>query len=274
MLYVVGTPIGNLGDMSPRGIKALTEADFICAEDTRVTAKLLTSFDIKKPMVSLNEHNIRAKTEGLIARLQNGEIGAVVTDAGMPCISDPGQFLVDSCIDMGIDVKAVPGPTAVTTALALSGLYSEKFAFFGFLPNTQSKKTTFLKQYENLDMTMIFYESPHRVESSIKAMAEVLGSHRRCAVIREITKIYEETVRGTLEELVLRYKDASLKGEFVIIVEGEKEKKRHSLDEALTLAKQRIKDGDSPSMAAKIAAKETGIKKGEIYKALLEQDED
>lgn len=270
-LYVVGTPIGNLSDFSPRAIETLELVDFIAAEDTRVTIKLLNRFGINTPMVSYHKFNTHDKGEEICSRIENGENCAIVTDAGMPCISDPGELLVRQCAERGISVCVVPGPTALTSALAISGLSTGRFAFEGFLSVNKPSRREHLLSLVNEQRTMIFYEAPHKLAATLKDMYNCFGD-RKIAIVRELTKIHEEVIRTTLSKAALRYADVNLKGEFVLIIEGaEKPAKTDStLEDAVELASKLVSSGNSLSDAAKESASVTGFKKGEIYKKLLE----
>lgn len=271
-LYVVGTPIGNLGDISPRALETLESCDFIAAEDTRVTLKLLNHFEIKKPMISYFEHNRREKGEIIASRIAAGENCAIVTDAGMPAVSDPGEDLVDLCHEMGIPVRVVPGPSAFIAALALSGLPVGRFTFEGFLSMNKPSRREHLESLKNEKRTMIFYEAPHKLINTLNDLYKTFGD-RRLAIVREITKIHEEVIRTTLSGAISLYAEKQPKGEFVLVIEGEKEseEEEYTLEEAIQLAKKLSADGLSPTLAAKQAAKQTGFKKGEIYKALTEE---
>lgn len=276
ILYVVGTPIGNLGDMSPRAVETLENVDFIAAEDTRVTLKLLNHFGIKKPMVSYFEHNKHQRGEIICRRILNGENCAIVPDAGMPCISDPGELLVKQCEEYGIEVKAVPGPSAVISALAISGLPTGRFTFEGFLSVNKKSRMEHLESVKNETRTMIFYEAPHKLNATLRDMLGAFGN-RSIAIVRELTKIHEEVIRTTLEQAVERYSEAPLKGEIVLVIDGAKpvdNNKVYTEEEAADLAIVLAAEEDiSLSEASKKAAKETGIKKGIIYKLATERDE-
>lgn len=276
ILYVVGTPIGNLGDMSPRAVETLENVDFIAAEDTRVTLKLLNHFGIKKPMVSYFEHNKHQRGEIICQRILSGESCAIVTDAGMPCISDPGELLVKQCEEYGIEVKAVPGPSAVISALAISGLPTGRFTFEGFLSVNKKSRMEHLESVKNETRTMIFYEAPHKLNATLRDMLGAFGN-RSIAIVRELTKIHEEVIRTTLEQAVERYSEAPLKGEIVLVIDGAKpvdNNKVYTEEEAADLAIALAAEEDvSLSEASKKAAKETGIKKGIIYKLATERDE-
>ncbi len=276
ILYVVGTPIGNLGDMSPRAVETLENVDFIAAEDTRVTLKLLNHFGIKKPMVSYFEHNKHQRGEIICQRILSGENCAIVTDAGMPCISDPGELLVKQCEEYGIEVKAVPGPSAVISALAISGLPTGRFTFEGFLSVNKKSRMEHLESVKNETRTMIFYEAPHKLNATLRDMLGAFGN-RSIAIVRELTKIHEEVIRTTLEQAVERYSEAPLKGEIVLVIDGAKPvdnnkvyTEKEAVDLAIALA---AGENISLSEASKKAAKETGIKKGIIYKLATERDE-
>ena len=270
-LYVVGTPIGNLGDFSPRAVETLSECDFIAAEDTRVTLKLLNHFGIKKNMVSYFEHNRRERGEMIVSRILSGESCALVTDAGMPAISDPGEDLVRLCHENGIKVESVPGPCAFTTALALSGMPSGRFTFEGFLSVNKPSRREHLDSLKNETRTMLFYEAPHKLGATLKDMFTAFGD-REIAIVREITKIHEQVIRTTLSKAVEDYGNGGLKGEIVLVIHGAEvvtEDEKITLEDAVNLAKQSVENGMSVSEAAKQAAKVSGYKKGEIYKQLI-----
>lgn len=269
-LYVVGTPIGNLGDFSPRAIETLEKADFLAVEDTRVTVKLLNHFGIKKEMLSYYEHNKTQKGNLILERLQKGEICALVSDAGMPAISDPGEDLVRLCYENSIAVEAVPGPSAVTTALAVSGMPSGRFCFEGFLTTQKAGRKLHLEELKTEKRTMIFYEAPHKLLATLEDMLKAFGE-RDIAVVRELTKLHETVFHTTLSGALEHYTENTPRGEFVLIISGAKEeKKEYTLQEAVEIAGQIVAKGQSTSFAAKEAAALTGIKKGEIYKLLLQ----
>lgn len=272
-LFVVGTPIGNLGDFSPRAIETLESCDFIAAEDTRVTLKLLNRFEIKKPMVSYFEHNRFERGPIIAQRILGGESCALVTDAGMPAISDPGEDLVRLCHEKGIKVESVPGPCAFATALAISGMPSRRFTFEGFLPVEKSERREHISSLIGERRTMIFYEAPHKLSQTLSDLASALGD-REIAIVRELTKIHEQVIRTTLCAAAEKYSEESLKGEIVLIINGApaEEKEKMTLEQAAEYAKSLIDDGESKSDAAKIAAKECGFKKGDIYKLLIQED--
>ncbi len=267
-LYVVGTPIGNLSDFSPRAVSTLEAVDFIAAEDTRVTMKILNHFGIKKEMVSYYEHNKRERGEIICARIQQGESCAIVTDAGMPAISDPGEDLVKLCQELGIQVVSVPGPTAFATALAISGMETGRFTFEGFLSVSKKSRFEHLEEIKDEKRTIIFYEAPHKLANTLKDLYAVLGN-RKLAIVREITKIHEEVINTTLKEANELY-GGTLKGEMVLIIEGKKEQKAEiTLEDAVSQAKELVEKGLSMNQAAKEIASKTPYKKGDIYKALL-----
>lgn len=265
-LYVVGSPIGNLGDFSPRAQETLKEVDFICAEDTRVTAVLLSKFGIKKPMISYHEHNARQRGEEILPRLLGGESCAVITDAGMPCISDPGEEIVKLCAEHSVEVVAVPGATAAMTALAISGLPSKRFCFEGFLSTTKRIRREHLEQLKTLPQTLIFYEAPHKLRNTLSDLLEVLGD-RKISLCRELTKLYEEVIRGSISDMIKLYEEKEPKGEYVLVVEGAPEEKggEMTLEQAAEMAAELVSGGMKPSEACKEAAKKSGFGKSEIY---------
>ena len=278
-LILVGTPIGNLGDISPRALEAMEHCDFIAAEDTRVTMKLLNHFGIKKPLISYYEHNKRSSGEVITGRLLSGENCVLVTDAGMPAISDPGENIVDKCHELGIHVTCVPGPSAVVTALAVSGMPSGRFAFEGFLSVNKKSRRDHLLEIRNEKRTMIFYEAPHKLSAMLSDMYEALGD-RRIAIVRELTKLHEEVIRTTLSQAAERYSadgGETPRGEFVIIVEGAEPSdadENYTPEQAAEMARSLIAGGMTLSEAAKQAAKATGLKKGDIYKLLVSSEQD
>lgn len=270
-LYVTGTPIGNLSDLSPRAAKTLEEVDFIAAEDTRVTMKLLNHLGIKKPMVSYFEHNKRERGEMICKRIEDGENCAIVTDAGMPCISDPGEDLIKLCEERGIPTVVVPGPSAVISALAISGLATGRFTFEGFLSVNKKSRGEHLQSLANEHRTMIFYEAPHKLPATLRDLYAAFGD-RRLSIVRELTKIYEEVIRTTTQYAAEHYADGSVKGEIVLVLEGAKKSEsteEYTLEQAVSLAKDLIEKGEKTTEAAKRAAALTGYKKNEIYRELL-----
>lgn len=271
VLYVVGTPIGNLSDFSPRAVETLQNCDFIAAEDTRVTQKLLNRFEIHKPMTSYFEHNRRERGEQILARLLGGESCALVTDAGMPAISDPGEDLVNLCHEHGVQVCAVPGPTAFATALAVAGLPTGRFTFEGFLSTNKPSRRKHLESLLSEERTMVFYEAPHKLLATLEDLYAAFGD-RKIALVRELTKIHETIERTTLSAACEKYKETPPKGEFVLVVSGAQPAPdiQWTLDEAVAFAQKQVEKGVSKNEAAKIAAKESGIKKSDIYKALTQ----
>lgn len=272
-LYVVGTPIGNLGDLSPRAANCLAEVDFIAAEDTRVTVKLLNHLDIKTPMVSYHEHNKASRHESIAARIEAGETCALVTDAGMPAVSDPGEDLVRFCRERGLDVESVPGPSALITALAISGMPSGRFCFEGFLSVNKPSRFEHLESVKSDRRTLIFYEAPHKLTATLKDMLKVFGD-RNIALCKELTKLHESCERTTLSAAVEKFSEKEPKGEFVVIVEGagdEAVKSAPTLEDAVKAARDLMNGGASPTAAAKEAAQLTGLRKNEIYRALIEK---
>ena len=271
-LYLVGTPIGNLGDFSSRAIQTLGMVDFIAAEDTRVTIKLLNRFGITTPMVSYYQHNLRERGEQIVSRIAAGESCALVTDAGMPAISDPGEDLVRLCAEAGIEIVSVPGPSAAITALSLSGLATSRFTFEGFLSVNRQSRREHLSSLKEEKRTMVFYEAPHKLRTTLDDLCAVFGQDRPIALGRELTKLHEEVIRTTLGEAVARYADAdSPRGEFVLVVAGapSQAKAPPTLTEALALARSLTAQGQSASLAAKQAAAQTGCKKSDIYRLLI-----
>lgn len=272
-LYVVGTPIGNLGDLSPRAQQTLREVDFIAAEDTRVTGKLLHYFEIKKPMISYYEHNLRQKGEQIIGRILAGETCAVVSDAGMPCISDPGEDLVRLCAQNNIPVEVVPGPSAVISALAVSGLITSRFTFEGFLSVNRTSRMAHLASLKNEMRTMIFYEAPHKLLTTLTDFCEAFGEERQISVCRELTKIHEEVLRMTMAEALAHFTENTPKGEFVLVVSGAPEQANEetlSFEEVCALGASLVEGGERATEVSKRLAKEYGYKKAEIYKALVQ----
>ena len=266
-LYLVATPIGNLGDFSPRGIEVLNTVDFIAAEDTRVTVKLLNHFGIKKPMVSYYRHNEDSRGDELLARLLAGESCALVTDAGTPAISDPGEALVALCAENGVEVTAIPGACAFVTALAVSGLPTTRFTFEGFLPMNKKNRRAHLDSLRDEQRTMVFHEAPHKLLATLNDLAEAFGPDRRVSLCRELTKLHEEVRRTTLGQAAEHYAANPPKGEFVLVVEGapEREEKAHTLEDGLPLVEQLKADGLSTRDAVKKAAADLDLPKKALY---------
>ena len=271
ILYVVGTPIGNLSDFSPRALETLEKCDFIAAEDTRVTLKLLNKFALKKPMVSYYEHNRRERGEMILARLLGGENCALVTDAGMPAISDPGEDLVALCHAHGVKVESVPGPTAFATAVAVSGLPSGRFTFEGFLSVNKPSRRQHLEEVKSEKRTMVFYEAPHKLAATLGDMLAAFGD-REIALVKELTKVHETVERTTLSAAAKKYSEIPPKGEFVLVISGAPEENplEYTLESAVDFARAQVAAGLSTNEAAKAAAKQYGFKKSDIYKALTE----
>ena len=270
-IYVVGTPIGNLSDLSPRAAEVLSGVDFIAAEDTRVTAKLLNHFGIKKETVSYYEHNKAQKGEYLIARVLAGEDLAIVSDAGMPAISDPGEDIVRQAHENGITVESVPGPSALISALSISGFPSGRFCFEGFLSVNRISRTKHLEELKGETRTMIFYEAPHKLLRTLGDMLAAFGEREIC-IVKELTKIHETVYHFTFTSAIEFFETDPPKGEYVVIIKGadkEKEKNALTLTEAQNLAQKLMSEGMSASSAAKEAAAASGFKKGEIYKAII-----
>ena len=270
---VVGTPSGNLADFSPRAQETLAWVDFSAAEDTRVTLKLLNHFGIKKPLVSYYEHNKYQRGEMICDRIEAGENCALVSDAGMPAISDPGEMLVAQCAERGILVQVVPGPSAVVSALAVSGLPTGRFTFEGFLSTSKKSRREHLEEVRSERRTMVFYEAPHKLPSTLEDMLEAWGD-RRIALVREISKIHEEVQRTTLRQAAAYYRENTPKGEFVLVIEGAKPEEpadELTLEQAVLLAETLMEQGCPASEAAKQAAQASPFKKGEIYRLLVER---
>lgn len=266
ILYLVGTPIGNLGDMSPRALECLRTADFIAAEDTRVTLKLLNHFDIKKPLVSYYEHNKHASGAKIFERILGGESCALVTDAGMPAISDPGEDIVRLCTENGVTVLTVPGPSALISAVALSALPTGRFCFEGFLSTANKSRREHLESLKGEKRTMIFYEAPHKLMRTLEDMKAAFGSERRISLCRELTKLHEETVRTTLGGAIEHFAEKPPKGEFVLVIEGaQDEEPSLTAEDALRIVEGYRADGLSRKAACKKAAAETGFSANELY---------
>lgn len=269
-LYVVGTPIGNLDDITFRELDTLNNVDFISAEDTRVTLKLLNRYEIKKPLVSYHQHSSRQCAEGIIDRIKAGENCAVVTDAGMPCISDPGEDLVKRCYEEGIAVKVVPGASAVVSALAVSGLSTSRFAFEGFLSVNRKQRLEHLQSIRYDTHTLVFYEAPHKLVSTLKDMLEFLGD-RKISLCRELTKIHEEIIRTTISGALEYYSRKSPKGEYVLVIEGaesDQAEENITMETAMDMVNELISKGQKAVDACKAIARVTGYKKSELYTML------
>lgn len=273
MLYLVATPIGNLEDMTYRAVRTLMEVDLIAAEDTRQTLKLLNRFNISKPLVSYHEHNKLSKGEYLIEQLLNGKNIALVSDAGTPAISDPGEELVREAINNNITITSIPGPCAAISGLILSGFYTSRFAFEGFLSRNKKIKKERLLKIKDDSRTMVFYEAPHKLINTLECMLEMLGDRNIC-LARELTKKFEEIIRIKISQAIKQYSDSKPIGEFVIIVEGKldkEEKKELNNDIILDRVRECISSGKDKNESFKIIAKEFKIPKRDIYKMYLEE---
>jgi hypothetical protein len=275
-LYLVGTPIGNLSDLSERARKVLSEVDFIAAEDTRNSGRLLAFYGIKKPMVSYFEHNKRERGELIVARIQNGEACALVTDAGMPAVSDPGEDLVRLCAERGVPVSVVPGPCAAIAALAVSGLFTAKFVFEGFLSTATGERRESLERLKSETRTILLYEAPHKLKTTLADLEKALGD-RKISLCRELTKLNEEILRTTLSEAVTYYENTAPRGEYVLVIEGASEKEAK---EAAFWADMTEREhvsyytdrGMTKSDAIKQTARDRGVGKSEIYNIVMKKD--
>jgi 16S rRNA (cytidine1402-2'-O)-methyltransferase len=273
-LYIVGTPIGNLEDMTFRAINVLQNVDLIAAEDTRHTGKLLQHFQIKTPQISHHEHNRTIRIPELIDKLQQGKSIALVTDAGMPCVSDPGYELVKSCAAVGLPIVPIPGVTAVVTALAASGLPSDRFTFEGFLPAKEKDRRSALTQLQTETRTMIFYESPHRLRDTLSTMATILGETRPVTIARELTKLHEEFWRGSVAAAIVDYQTREPKGEYTIVVAGADPVVTVVSEADLRSAlQQRLAEGMSRSQASKQLAQDFNLSKRDVYQLSLGLDD-
>ena len=272
-LYVVGTPIGNLSDFSPRAVQTLREVDFIAAEDTRVSVKLLNHFAIKKPLVSYHEHNHISAGQAILERLLCGESCALVTDAGTPAISDPGEELVRLCAQHDVEVLSIPGCCAAVNALAVSGLPTGRFTFEGFLTVNRKSRREHLESLKTEERTMIFHEAPHKLRTTLADLRDTFGPDRQIALCRELTKLHEQTRRCTLAEAVDYYAENEPKGEFVLVVAGAEKQAETtiSLEEAVDLVLERKAQGMRLKDAVRDVAADTGLSKNELYAAALER---
>jgi len=277
-LYLVGTPIGNLDDFSPRAVEILSECDFVAAEDTRVAAKLMSVFDIHKPSVSYFEHNAAQRGPEIIEKLKSGQCCALVTDAGMPAISDPGEALVKLCAENDIPVHSVPGPSAVVTALAMSGLSTSRFTFEGFLSVNKKSRMEHLELIKDEYRTMVFYEAPHKLRKTLRDFAQTFGDERKISICRELTKLHEEVIRTTCAGAYDLYKNTEPRGEFVLVVEGKQTEKTPeiSLEDVADAIRERylslIAEGMGKADAMKQTATEFGRTRNEIYPICMRKD--
>ena len=273
ILYLVATPIGNLGDFTPRAVETLENADFIAAEDTRVSMKLLNHFGVKKPLISYHEHNHVTAGQSVLNRLLAGESCALMTDAGTPAISDPGEDLVRLCAENGVEVRAIPGCCAAVNALAVSGLPTGRFTFEGFLTVNKKSRREHLNSLKSETRTMIFHEAPHKLRATLEDLRETFGPDRRVALCRELTKLHEEIWKTTLGEAVEHYRAAEPRGEYVLVMAGAPagaaEEEELTLEQAAQRAFALTIEGFSASAAAKAAAQGTAYSKSEVYKQLL-----
>lgn len=270
-LYLVATPIGNLGDFSPRAVETLEAVDFIAAEDTRVSVKLLNHFEIKKPLVSYHQHNHVTAGQAILSRLLGGESCALVTDAGTPAISDPGEELVRLCVDNGVEVLSIPGCCAAVNALAISGLPTGRFTFEGFLSVNKKTRREHLAALENEERTMIFHEAPHKLLSTLEDLSAAFGPERPVALCRELTKLHEETIRTTLGQAADHWRDTAPKGEFVLVVAGRppRQEAAMTVEEAVERVLALRDGGMRLKDAAREVADATGLSKNELYAAAL-----
>lgn len=272
-LYLVATPIGNLGDLSPRAAETLAAVDFIAAEDTRVSLKLLNHFQIKKPLVSYHEHNAASAGQTVLSRLLAGENCALVTDAGTPAVSDPGEALVRLCGENGVAVTSIPGCCAAVNALAVSGLPTGRFTFEGFLSVNKKSRREHLEHLRDEERTMVFHEAPHKLRTTLQDLCAAFGPERRIALCREMTKLHEEIWRTTLGEAAARYETTSPKGEYVLVIAG-KERFRGAaltLEEGAAQVLALQDQGMRLKEAAREVAEHTGLSKNELYTAALEK---
>ena len=271
-LYLVATPIGNLGDFSPRAVATLESVDFIAAEDTRVSVKLLNHFGVKKPLVSYHEHNRAAAGQAIVARLLSGESCALVTDAGTPAISDPGEDLVRLCGQQGVTIQAVPGCCAAVCALAVSGLPTGRFTFEGFLPSGKKERREQLQELTGETRTMVFHEAPHRLRATLSDMAELLGD-RPVALCRELTKLHEDTVRTTLAQAAAYYAANEPRGEYVLVVAGREKQQgpQLTLEEGVERVLRLREDGMRMKDAVRQVADDTGLSRNDLYDAALKR---
>ena len=267
-LFVLATPIGNLGDFSPRAVQTLEECDFIAAEDTRVSLKLLNHFGIKKPLVSYYEHNRREKGEYILDRIKGGENCVIMTDAGTPAISDPGTDLVALCAENGIEAVPIPGCCAIITALSASGTECGRFTFEGFLSTANKARCEHLSEVARERRTMVFYEAPHKLKKTLSDMLEYFGD-RKIVLCRELTKLHEEIIRTTLSEAVSKYETEPPRGEYVLVIEGYHGENDGEKPDPVALVKKLLDEGMGLNDAVKKASRETSFPKNQLYKEAL-----
>jgi len=268
-LFIVSTPIGNLEDMTLRAIRVLKEADIIAAEDTRHSRKLLTHFGIGTPMMSYWGEKEKVKAEEVMAHLMKGETVALISDAGTPGISDPGAVLIRRAIEDGVEIVPVPGPSALAAAVTISGLPTEQFVFIGFMPNKRSQRRKALEELASEPRTMVFYESPHRIFDTLVDIEEVFGSGRRAAVAKEITKLHERVLRGTLETILDAMETETIAGEYVIVVDGAPEDEAMTEDDAMERMRELVAGGASRKDASRMVADESGLSRKMLYNRSL-----
>jgi 16S rRNA (cytidine1402-2'-O)-methyltransferase len=271
-LYLVATPIGNLGDISPRAAQTLSKVDFIAAEDTRRTLGLLNHLGLKKPLVSYFEHNRRERGEIILARILAGEVCALVSDAGMPAISDPGEDLVRLCHEAGVKVSVIPGACAAVSALSVSGLPTGRFCFEGFLSTASKSRREHLEKLRNEERTMIFYEAPHKLLATLGDIKTALGD-RNIAIVRELTKLHEEIFRGTISQAIDKWAETAPKGEIVLIIEGAPESEKTAAElpetEKLRAEMDRLRKGKmAKAEALQTLAKKYGVSRKQLYDVL------
>lgn len=270
-LYIVSTPIGNLEDITLRALDTLKKVDYIACEDTEHSMKLLNHYDIKKPLISYWSEKEKVRAEEIIQKIKSGHKVALITDAGTPGISDPGAVVIRRAIEEDIEIIPIPGPTALITALSISGLNTEEFTFIGFLPVKQSQRRKKLLELSSEQRTLVFYEAPHRILQSLYDMLEVLGDRRVC-VARELTKMFEEVLRGTLSTILEKLEESKIAGEYVIVIEGSKPKEMN-IEEALKEVRELMKKGKGRKEAVKIVSELYSISKKELYEQSLKMDE-
>ena len=270
-LYLIATPIGNLGDLSPRAAATLEAADFVAAEDTRVTMKLLSHLGLKKPMVSYHEHNKASAGPAILARLLAGESCALATDAGTPAISDPGEDLVRLCAENGIAVQAIPGCCALISALAVSGLPTGRFVFEGFLPVNKAERRERLQNLLGEERTLIFYEAPHRLRTTLADLLNAFGD-RNAALCRELTKLHEDTMRATLSQAAAWYQENEPRGEYVLVISGAERtgEQAVTLEQGVSMVLERRERGERMKDAVRQVAADTGLARNELYDAALQ----
>ncbi len=275
-LYLVATPIGNLGDFSPRAVETLESVDFIAAEDTRVSVKLLNHYNIKRPLVSYHEHNHVSAGQSVLGRLLAGESCALVTDAGTPAVSDPGEDLVRLCAENGVEVLSIPGCCAAVNALAVSGLPTGRFTFEGFLSTNKKERREHLASLQNERRTMLFHEAPHKLRNTLDDLCAAFGSERRIALCRELTKLHEETMRCTLGEAADYYRENAPRGEYVLVLAGAEPKAEAevTLDEGVTQVLALKAQGARMKDAVRQVSDATGLSRNELYNAAVSAETD